>query len=288
MVLNERNFIFEKVFPSGMELSVGRLFQIAELSVTCGGTVAEHKQICDEITYVVSGGATVYSDGAAEHLSAGQVHFIAKDSVHAIVADEEEHFRYICIGYLLSETEELSEFFALCRQKKAFVAEDDSTIKKLSELMLSEFYGWDRQTDSMVSRYLVQILVSLHRLMTGKSKQQKDIETVSAGMTVYRVARFIDREFAEIRHVKEVADTLCYNECYISHLFREQTGMTVKEYLMRRKMEESARLLTDTAQSVEKISESVGFPTAHTFRRAFKAYMGASPTDYRKTAKNGR
>lgn len=290
MHISDRNFIFEKVFADGMELSVGRVFQIAELSVVRGGVVPEHKQVCDEITYVISGSATVYADGEEMKLSKGQVHYITKDCLHTILAGHTENFRYICLGFTAKETEELSEFLQTVRQKKSVVLEDDSTVKKLSELIVNEFYGWDGYSAGMVSHYLTQILISVCRLMRGVVSGPVSGGAVPAGMTVYRVIRHIDREFSCIRRVKEIAEALSYNDCYLSHLFREQTGMTVKEYLMYRKMEEAKRVLSEGKDAVEHIAESLGFPSAHTFRRAFKEYAGVSPTDYRKgaTAKNGR
>ncbi len=288
MTFSDRSFIFEKVFDGGMQIPAGRVFQIAELSVVCDGEVAEHRQMCDEITYAISGSARFYSDGKEERLCAGQIHYITKDSLHRIVAEGEENFRYICIGFLAEETEELADFLHVANQKKSFILHDDSTVKKLSGLIVDEFYGWDERSCHMVSRYLTQILVTLHRLSEGKIQHTASGETVSAGMTVYRIIRYIDREFAHIRNVKEIAEVLCYNECYLSHLFKEKTGVTVKDYLMRRKMAEACSLLTYSEQAIERIAEVLVFPSAHTFRRAFKACVGKSPSEYRKTANSGR
>ena len=51
---SERNTLYEKVFFEGFSLDSGRIFQIAECSVAPGGEIPEHKQRCDELTYVVS------------------------------------------------------------------------------------------------------------------------------------------------------------------------------------------------------------------------------------------
>lgn len=289
MPFSDRNFIFEKVYKEGLHLPAGRVFQIAELSVVRGGEVPEHRQRCDEITYVISGSAKMESNGTEACLSAGQIHYVGKDCLHRIIADDTENFRYICIGFIAEETEELSAFLELARQKKTFVLNDDSTVKKLTELIVDEFYSWDDKSNRMVSRYLAQILVTLHRLLEGKVTKLTSGETASANLTVYRIIRHIDKEFAHIKNVQEIAETLCYNECYLSHLFREKTGMTLKDYLTRRKIAEACNQLTYSVQSIESIAESTGFPSAHTFRRAFKECTGKSPTDYRnnKTANFG-
>ena len=53
------------------------------------------------------------------------------------------------------------------KKHSCFVRTDDSTIKKLSELILDEFYHWDSNSDGMVSSYLMQVLVTLERLLDG-------------------------------------------------------------------------------------------------------------------------
>ena len=94
-----------------LKVSAGDIFQIAELSIMKESEIPEHTQICDEITYVVSGKAKVYSGDECFEMTAGQIHYIAKDTYHKIVADTDSNFHYCCFGFLTNpeEAEKLTQ-----------------------------------------------------------------------------------------------------------------------------------------------------------------------------------
>ena len=55
-------FWYEKNLKRGeMQTPAADILQVAELAVAVGSEITEHIQNCDEITYVVSGKATVWS-----------------------------------------------------------------------------------------------------------------------------------------------------------------------------------------------------------------------------------
>ena len=285
MNFTSRLFICDNIFDKGLRLKVGKIFQVSELSLVSGGEIVSHKQWCDEITYVVSGKATVFSDNCCAEISAGQIHYIKKDCQHKIEVNSSENFRYFCIGFIPSEgNKDIDGFIQAVKDKNDFVLTDDSTIKRLLELILEEFYNWDYKSGIMVSGYFSQILITLERLINGRIRITKDSLDAKqlANSTVYKVVRYIDREYIKITSVKSIADKLSYSEYYISHLFKEKTGITIKEYLIKKKISYACELLKSSELGIEEVAEYLKFASAHTFRRAFKQHMGILPSDYKK------
>ena len=270
---------FERNFIDGLSVPGGVIYQIAELSIMRGGVMPEHIQRCDEITYVVSGRAKVYSGDCCDDICAGQVHYIKSGCMHKFEVYPDEDFRYICIGYNTNDSEFLNDFNAYTKGKKYMLLNDDSTVKKLSTLIVDEFYGWDNYSEEMVSRYLSNILITLYRIENGRGKAEADKTVVSH--TVYKVLRYIDREFLNIESVKDMCEKLSYSEYYLSHLFREKTGTTIKEYITRKKIAYACELLKNSQLGLEEISEHLNFASSHSFRRAFKSVTGLSPREYK-------
>ena len=64
--------------------------------------------------------------------------------------------------------------------------------------------------------------------------------------------------------------------------FREHQGMTPARYVVRRRIQEACRLLTLTADPIEKIAETVGFANRHHFTRVFRQYTGEGPAQFRR------
>jgi AraC-like DNA-binding protein len=65
-----------------------------------------------------------------------------------------------------------------------------------------------------------------------------------------------------------------------SRKFRAAFGMTFREYLLRVRITEARRLLTEGVESVTAVSYSVGFNDGSHFARMFKRYTGILPSEY--------
>lgn len=264
-------------------LPAGELIQVSELSVIRNGEIADHAQFCDEITYAVSGSATFYSNNKAETISGGQIHYIKKGLQHKILAGADSNFRYICIGFnpnLSSET--IKAFTEIRKETDTFIKNDDGSIRHLTELLLNEFYSEDEHRNTMINLYLSQILISVSRIYKGNLSYIDKKSTSTSGYAVYNALRYIDREYIYITSVKNVAKELSYSEYYLSHIFSQKVGMSMKEYLLKKKLQAAAQMLKTTNLSIGEISDYLNFSTHHTFRQAFKKVYSISPNEYRK------
>ena len=265
-------------------IPAGELFQVSELSVIRNGEIAEHFQYCDEITYAISGNAKIYSYDKCEEISGGQVHYIKKGTKHRIVAGADSNFRYICIGFNPDlKYNDIKAFTEMRNSTDEFVRNDDGRIRRLTELFLDEFYIKDEHNNIMINLYLSQILISVSRIYKGNISYMDKKSNSTSNYAVYSALRYIDREYIYITSVKNVAKELSYSEYYLSHIFSEKMGMSIKEYVIKKKLHTAAQMLKTTNLSVGEISEYLNFNTQHTFRQCFKKAYSVSPNEYRKS-----
>lgn len=286
-MMAEKNTLFssEKCFSRGqMQIPAGEIYQIAELSLIRSAEVASHYQYCDEITYVVSGKATVYSGDECREMSAGQIHYMKQGPNHRIVADPDQNFRYYCIGFSLNpEYAPIQVFLDAVKDMDYFFVDDEGNIKTLFGLLMNEFYIRDGESDLMIHFYLCQMLIILYRILTGKSKEKlSTINTSSSNHAVYRTLKYIDKHYLKLTSVKQIAKDLSYSEYYLSHIFKEKMDVTMKDYLMQKKIMTAAELLETSNMSISEIAEQLHFSSLHSFGTAFKRYMGDNASDYRK------
>ncbi len=80
----------------------------------------------------------------------------------------------------------------------------------------------------------------------------------------------------------EVAEYVHMNQDYFSRMFREHTGLTFKEYLLKEKMERAKKLLRNTQLSVGVIGMKLGYDNFSHFTSSFKKYTGITPKEYRE------
>lgn len=82
--------------------------------------------------------------------------------------------------------------------------------------------------------------------------------------------------------VSDIALHFGYNEKYLSHLFRQLSGMPLKQFILKSKIDEANYLLTDTNLSIGEIAVKLGYTDAHNFARTYKKCTGLSPSAYRE------
>lgn len=85
----------------------------------------------------------------------------------------------------------------------------------------------------------------------------------------------------------QLADRFGINKNYLSEKFKEETQMTVLQFLDFEKMKRAEWLLkTRPDLSVRKISDLLGIVKVNQFRSKFKKIYGVKPGRYRSLLKN--
>lgn len=82
--------------------------------------------------------------------------------------------------------------------------------------------------------------------------------------------------------VSDIAERFDYNEKYLSRLFKKYEGISLKQYILKQKIENAGFLLLDSNLSIKEISDYLGFANYHTFERIYKKYTSMTPSEYRK------
>lgn len=79
------------------------------------------------------------------------------------------------------------------------------------------------------------------------------------------------------RSLEELADSVHTSTRSIERFFLSETGMTLRRWRIRSRMETAAMLLRSDA-TVEAVAMRVGYTNVNAFRRVFGAHFGMSPT----------
>jgi AraC-like DNA-binding protein len=72
------------------------------------------------------------------------------------------------------------------------------------------------------------------------------------------------------------------SETWLSLFFKESTGENFISYVENLRLKDACTLLKRNSIPIETIAASVGYSSAHAFRRAFKRRHGMSPAEYRR------
>lgn len=90
------------------------------------------------------------------------------------------------------------------------------------------------------------------------------------------------RKYALPITLEEVARHAGYSPAYFSRIFREDTGMTFKEYLNDLRVEKGKDLLRSTDLTITEIATMTGFSDQSYFCRVFRKTTGSTPEQFRR------
>jgi AraC-like DNA-binding protein/ActR/RegA family two-component response regulator len=92
---------------------------------------------------------------------------------------------------------------------------------------------------------------------------------------------YVRQHYHEKISASAAAESCGLNRFEFSRKFRAAFGMTFRDYLLRVRITEARRLLTEGDRSVTDIAYSVGFNDGSHFAHLFKRYTNVLPSEYR-------
>lgn len=99
---------------------------------------------------------------------------------------------------------------------------------------------------------------------------------------VERAMEYIRQNYKNDITLEDVANAIFISPYYLSHLFRDELGITFIEYLTKIRIEEASRLLLTTNMSIIRIAEEVGYSDSSYFSKVFKKLQNVTPSQYRQ------
>ena len=93
--------------------------------------------------------------------------------------------------------------------------------------------------------------------------------------------RFLESHY----HEKFTSDALVlhmgYGRTQLFHLFKQHTGLSPNEYLVRFRIKQAKEMLTHTSKTIAAIAKATGFASISYFNSVFLKYEGVSPKTFR-------
>ncbi|MEM6280322.1 MAG: helix-turn-helix transcriptional regulator, partial [Verrucomicrobiota bacterium] len=81
--------------------------------------------------------------------------------------------------------------------------------------------------------------------------------------------------------LESVAKHVGVSPYYFCKVFKQSAGMTLTEFVNRRRIEWAKRRLLNPQARVTEVAFDVGFQSISQFNRSFLKYVGQSPTRFR-------
>lgn len=107
----------------------------------------------------------------------------------------------------------------------------------------------------------------------------KRIEEVTASIA------FIEANLTEKLNLDAVASAVHYSKYHLHRVFTKTVGLTIHDYVQRRRLTEAAKLLIFSEKPIIEIAVTAGYETQQAFTNIFTAMYKQSPSQYRSNEK---
>lgn len=101
---------------------------------------------------------------------------------------------------------------------------------------------------------------------------------------IEKCTRYIAENLDSELTAQEIAAYANISYSYFSGLFKRETGRSFSEYLTLARLQQSVWMLRHSKNTIEEISDYVGFNTPNYFSTVFKRYVGVKPSEFKQTS----
>jgi len=122
-------------------------------------------------------------------------------------------------------------------------------------------------------------------LVTSHSSARARLTDYRGGLSPYKlrqVIAFINDNLSSNVSLAEMANLLQMGPCHFARAFKESTGLSPHQYVLRRRVERALQMLKETSTNLVDIAYDLGFSSQGHFTTVFSKIVGVSPSSYRE------
>ncbi len=225
-----------------------------------GHRFGPHVRNCYLIHFCLSGCGTLQDKYGTHHITAGELFVIRPGELTVYEADTKTPWEYAWIAFKGSAAAPFDT------APSVFTVPD-----KLHERVES-YVKADEAAPEIYLSLLYELIYKLFQ-KSEKSAARTDIEAI---------CRYIRYNYMKPLQTSELAALFGFERSHLYRLFKQKTGVGVKEYLTEIRMEK-AREFLKSGFGVGETAHLVGYADEFNFSRAFKARFGISPLSFAKS-----
>ena len=159
----------------------------------------------------------------------------------------------------------------------------NSVIEDINKFGGKDFKGFSKDK-------ILKELVNLKEISDLKNCVSLILKNIITYISNYKRSKNIDvvekvKDYIENNYMKDVSlDNLALyvsmSSFYLSRIFSKAYGISIKEYVIKMRMEKAKSMLIEGDKSVKQIAFEVGYVDQNYFSKAFKKYTNMSPKEY--------
>lgn len=158
----------------------------------------------------------------------------------------------------------------------AFLMQSDAAVCVRSVRKI--FESFDRRcpvSEPMISKRINDLLTGAILALQQEKKQLKRLGAIDESV------QFIAEHVEQPLTLEQLANNVSLSPFYFARLFKQETGFSPHEYIVRARVDKAKYLLISTSLPIKEIACRCGFGNECSFSTLFKKMSGCTPRGYR-------
>ena len=237
----------------------------------------QHSHDFCEILYVAGGAGEAILEGKKFRLAPGDLVVVNPGTLHEERSDAKAPLRLI---FLAIRDFAVPGLPAGCLSQEKYRVLSCGEYQYKMDIYLRELL---QETSSQIEFYqeISQGLVSALLVLVMRLIRINPEDEAALSQECQKIKEYLDQNFTSPITLDSLSETVYISKHYLSHLFKEQTGISPIKYLTSKRMEKACELLSETELPVSEVSKAVGYENPLYFSQVFKRIYGISPVKYR-------
>lgn len=283
--LNVQCFVKRDVRPVFTGENQPRLLYVSEIrpDASAHPRVMHAHEDAVELILICSGSSEYLIHDKKVVIKAGDLLVYNAGVVHDEVSGPDMEVGSYCVGVGGLHMPGLREN-ALISDEKGYVFPTGRYFEDMKELFVMMFRNLaagEPHAELFCTSLLHALLVSVLTVTegVGETRENPADEPHILGS---RIKDYIDRHYMEPITLQSMGEALRISPYYLSHVFKQMSGYSPVQYLLRRRIGEAQTLLITTDLSITRIAEMVGYDTQSYFNLQFTKNVGMPPNKFRQ------
>lgn len=249
-----------------------------------------HHHDFNKIIILISGNVTYLIEGKTYKLKPWDVLLINSNEIHMVSVESNEPYERIIMWvnssflqrHYANANDLLTCFHLVMETKNNLLRMNFEVLKNLKDLLkqIEEAFRSEEFGSYVLKNSLfLQFIVLINRQFI--LMDNRPTEDIEYDESISRILEYINKNLNMDLSIDTIASNFYMSKYYLMHKFKKQTGCTIHNYIMKKRLMLASYLIQD-GKTITEVCSECGFEDYSNFLRAFKKMYGLAPKSYYK------
>lgn len=243
-----------------------------------------------ELYYFLQGDVTYYIEGQGYKIEAGDLLIINSKELHKPIFNSNRPYERIVIHfvpwYIKKYNTDDFNLLTCFEDRKAGqynkISKDSIINYKINrhfKQIIDYINSNERASAIMIETLFIQLLVLINKIF--KKQDNLQLNSTEYDEKVLNIINYINDNLNKKITLDLLAREFFLNKFYLSHLFKENTGFSILQYINYKKIMKAKELLSH-GLTCSEVCNRLNFGDYSNFYKTFKKNVGSSPLKYKQ------